>query len=540
MTLSLPSSSSSSCSPLPVTASYLSLSPGHNYNLSTASTSVSGQSSPSALFSPASSTPGTAYGDVTGIWSMAEGASSMSVLDARGKVRGGKGKARASSTSQATGSTVSASSDTSAQPSTRAVSPTRSPTPPPVPTLPAQYRHASQPSPQAEYFADLVIGTLKANESLHGMLRKLNLGGDDLDEIRGELGGVYDRWRVTKGLDAVHINQPPSDIDMSSMAPPHSSAAIDSSSTPISPKRTLSQADQSFFTPASHRPPSRRDLRGAATAMPLVYESAAAANQGAQLMASMQQDSPLAVHAASQHSRTRSLSSASMLARGLVLNPMLAVQPQMQSQGRWDSEDETTSPGNSLLQTPSTGQGSFPTTEAIAGFAQSFGLAQMNPMGGHWRSATDPTHGRAYVMHGQGQGTLPQPVWHPMPPLDVNGNSSPQPASTMHSARSSATADSPKHMPLQQYTPFTPQHSKAGQIQVGHVPFTPPTPIQSRVANYGMSMGGMMTGAYGEQSVPMYYTTSMMSGSVNGGNSSGTGEETEVYRPSGDGANRSG
>lgn len=71
-----PSSASTSYSPLPFSASYPNLSPGDF--LSTGSTSVSGQSSPNALFSPHITTPGGAYPDATpGTWDPASSSTSL-------------------------------------------------------------------------------------------------------------------------------------------------------------------------------------------------------------------------------------------------------------------------------------------------------------------------------------------------------------------------------------------------------------------------------------------------------------------------------
>ena len=257
-----------------------------------------------------------------------------------------------------------------------------------------------------------------------------------------------------------------------------------------------------------------------------------------------QQRSP--VHGG-QHTRTRSLSSSKMAARGLVINPgpsgpsgyPQGGQGGQSSQaglvgqdGKWTdtpsrqdlpsgSETNSTSPA---LQTPSTAglQGSFPSTDSLGGVG-----AGMQD----WRSATDPARMRTYTTKSQGDGSMevemtrdggsntgsgtsgewpvePSPLDSPLAMVKRQGQvqhqgqgqmigmiPSQHPATAPPIQRTyvipsmSNSTGMPQSgyqgMPMQPYG--TPQRGYKGQ---NTVPFTPPTPIRPGSAHAQAAYGG--------------------------------------------------
>jgi len=95
----------------------------------------------------------------------------------------------------------------------------RSPTPPPVPNLPVQYRgnnhqYGNQASSEGHFFALSLLSALWTRENKKlavDMEAVLGLGRVELEEMRGDLAGVYDRWRLERGMRKVSledVNEP--------------------------------------------------------------------------------------------------------------------------------------------------------------------------------------------------------------------------------------------------------------------------------------------------------------------------------------------
>lgn len=390
----------------------------------------------------------------------------------------------------------------------------RSPTPPPVPNLPPQYR---RPSSEGHFFASSLLSALgsKGNEKLAGAMESmLGLGRVELEEMRGELAGVYDKWKLVKGMRKVSLEDVQQQNELVSFWSSRSSCTnlawraqpqVSSPPIPSSPARSVETA--SFFTPSARR----RDFRQP-TAQP-VYASLVQ-------VPSTPHESPLASQ--SHHTRTRSLSSASMLAQGLVIkaqnpNPMLLRWPQPQvdppTGGIEYNMTRVTSDGadSPSLQTPSTGQGGFPSAESMG----STNAAMGNMV--HWRSATDPIHGTSYTVPHPQQIEIPT-EWGQLPESEPGLDS---PLAMTHSKQNDMP---PPPQPLQHYHSHqfsTPHHPHArsarGVRQVMQVPFTPPTPLPMR-GRSGIGGGG---------GIPMFYNPSfhpvqgMMPGGLGIGNGNG-------------------
>ena len=192
---------------------------------------------------------------------------------------------------------------------------------------------------------------------------------------------------------------------------------------------TVPHMSEAFFTPGPNR--STRPHTGAQTMPPLAathsgvppqyqpHDSPLARSQGQMGQPQTASTSLGSSQSQNQHSRTRSLSSASMMARGLVINPTQTdpfrpshsadqttlpgqAQPSTLHGQRWP--DTPTNPDHTLnsgsdglsgsptLQTPSTGQGSFPSIDNLGMAAH--GLQHGSA---HYRSQTDPSQPRTYV-----------------------------------------------------------------------------------------------------------------------------------------------
>ena len=83
----------------------------------------------------------------------------------------------------------------------------RSPTPPPVPRLPSQYR-PKNPSSDGHFFASSLLSALgsRGNEKLAGAIKTmLGVVRPEREDMRGELAGVYDRWRLERGMRKVSL-----------------------------------------------------------------------------------------------------------------------------------------------------------------------------------------------------------------------------------------------------------------------------------------------------------------------------------------------
>ena len=322
-----------------------------------------------------------------------------------------------------------------------------------------------------------------------------------------------------------------------------------------SPQRS-SQAASTFFTPA----PMRTTRQGVPHTMP---------HFGVPQMGQLQPYESPSVQLASkshekaqegngQHSRTRSLSSASMAARGLVINPGTQMSNVSQTSLPWTgevamhtsgsgSEGQSTSP---TIQTPSTGQGSFPSAESLGMVASQNLQTNHGQMGfGQLRSATDPqqrhyvTHhpqsnmtydqttaipgfqgpsGRAMTRGGGGSASASESStdtntseWPPKVPSPLDS-----PLAMAQRARQgqSRPQASPSMPPPNMYQPYRPQrdrqdypppppsfvpmsgmdsaYSTPGSQRNFRqaVPFTPPTPIHGRQPDANYSLGGMLSG----------------------------------------------
>ena len=93
---------------------------------------------------------------------------------------------------------------------------TRSPTPPFLsPTTGGgsgseYWMHGqSQPGQAGLFFATTVIVALSMSGLTETLNAQLGMSSDELEEIRGELAGVYERWRLEKGLRGVTIAPSP-------------------------------------------------------------------------------------------------------------------------------------------------------------------------------------------------------------------------------------------------------------------------------------------------------------------------------------------
>ncbi|WWC66353.1 uncharacterized protein I206_100254 [Kwoniella pini CBS 10737] len=426
----------------------------------------------------------------------------------------------------------------------------RSPTPPPVPTLPTEFRQVQRPqtslsvdaatdatlasSAQAEVFASRLVHLLNKDDAESGWLsNQIGLDGKDLDSLESALRLTYEKWILEKGMKEMSID--PSDRFFNSRS---SSDSIASSTTcmtrttvPNSPVINTStpMSPAGFFTPLPSRTSSRRGEKRSTVVSPIP-------------------ESPSASESVT-HTRQRSLSSASMKARGLHITSVMPSQqwshpttPNLSQEAithlptDHQKSDDTASPVNSSLQTPSTGQGSFPVS------------AQMTNYHGHWRSATEPTGQRIYTTFQQPPETPvrpttgetssmwqvpntcpPQHVHHvlesplsmtvnkitgqmemPPPPLSshtANGMTSIGIFENQNVTSSLGASEDQRH--------FSTPISVRSQLQSGRnttaVPFTPDTPVPVRGQNHSTFENGLIN------SMPMWYNSSFMAQHPNGG-----------------------
>ncbi|WRT64112.1 uncharacterized protein IL334_001041 [Kwoniella shivajii] len=443
----------------------------------------------------------------------------------------------------------------------------RSPTPPPVPSLPSEYRQnrllqssssteimsdaASTPSVQAEVFATRLVYLLNKDETETGWLSsQIGLDANDVEGMKGTLKAAYDKFMLEKGMKEMSLESGEGAISShpssTSMTP--SMSLNDQRSVPASPTTVLSSSASSFFTPStSSRSASRRGDKRPTTTAPIA-------------------ESP----SKPSHTRQRSLSSASMMARGLHITSHHPTQAQQ----HWShpatpillqgtstiipsdpQSDDTASPVHSSLQTPSTGQGSFPPSD------------QMTTYHGHWRSATDPTGQRVYTTfhqspvqmqqanqngqwqapntcppgqaYNQNQNRLDSPLaiksgqMQMLPPsstssnnqnmLTTSGNGLSTVGMNVHAPLQSADAVMMHGQPVEQHpgssqgymghqrhfsTPVTSRNQANSTRDVMSVPYTPDTPVPVRGQNQHMMQGLMTT-------MPMWYHSTFMSGNQN-------------------------
>nr|XP_018267153.1 uncharacterized protein I303_01137 [Kwoniella dejecticola CBS 10117]OBR89311.1 hypothetical protein I303_01137 [Kwoniella dejecticola CBS 10117] len=423
----------------------------------------------------------------------------------------------------------------------------RSPTPPPIPTLPTEYRQgqSSQVSPstntasdaafissmQAEVFAARLIFLLKRDEVETAWLRnQIGLNDHDIDDLKSSLQGVYEKWVLEKGMKAMSIE---TSDGISSTRPSSASMApsrthMTQTSVPTSPVTTTSMSPSGFFTPLPSRTSSRRGEKRPTLISPIPESPAASETK--------------------IHTRQRSLSSASMKARGLHITSVVPPQAQQWSHPATpvlpqvgltslpldQQSDDTASPVNSSLQTPSTGQGSFPQAEQMASFQA------------HWRSATDPSGQRTYT-------TIPHPPETPIRNVIHQNHGglwqvpSTCPPQHVHAALESPLAVSSHKQPLQMEMPPPPLNSNAGSTSLttaghpdgsvqsvsGHqrhystpvssraqphgdrsnmaVPYTPETPVPVRGQNHSTNDNGLVS------SFPMWYNPNFVPQAVTDG-----------------------
>ncbi|WVF70569.1 hypothetical protein IAT40_005360 [Kwoniella sp. CBS 6097] len=583
LSISVPSSASSIASSLPQSASYFSISPGQNTFGFTGSTSASGASTPGTLFSPAATTPSYSPDTTLNTAFFGIGLEGIAIptgpLEAPEKTKRGsaRGKGRAPSTGVTSASMsrkvspvvemIPLSEIKSTNPAKRRKSEprtdeitglgmmgtdvlqtlteerprprrtasdgaviksnherewARSPTPPPVPTLPSEYRRKTEPSTcpdsdtispsaQAETFASRAIYLLNKDDAETGWLREqIGCDAQDLQGMKAALAGLYDRWLLEQGMK---------DMTLEAREDNGSTAPASHRSMPASP----TTSSTSFFTPftSRQRPP---------TATVAVQES------------------PLA--STHTHTRQRSLSSASMLARGLHINPQTLMtatattqqwaQPATPTSSTQQFATEPRSDGTASpsLQTPSTGQGSFP-------------LPEQAPYQGHWRSATDPSGQRTYTtMNTQSQTpiqNMTQVDWSqvpntcppggvildsplsmaaqikhggmpPPPQVPLSNSAVPGDASTVDGQGITETSQQQGQLQSQasihmQAQPIaqsahqrhfsTPVTSRTGSVRaVVPIPYTPPTPVPMRGQNHTLSNGS--------STIPVWYNSAFL------------------------------
>ncbi|KAK8865889.1 hypothetical protein IAR55_001037 [Kwoniella newhampshirensis] len=380
----------------------------------------------------------------------------------------------------------------------------RSPTPPPVPTLPREYQRLNDqtlPSAQANFFASFVVLALgKATDSEKKVLQDhLGVGRDEIEGMKDGFAQLYDKWALERGMSKVSLENSDQGNDGHTSSASVSSAPTSNNLSPLDPGSPPRQTfvSTSFFTPAP-RTAARRDMRASATLPQL-------SSFGQQT-----QETSVPIHT---HGRQRSLSSTSMLARGLHINPQhLAAQQLQQQPQRWvqpetptsavpnssiigyvdPTSDDTASPVMSSLQTPSTGHGSFPVHDGVMNYQ------------GHWRSATDPTGSRSYTTVHQHQlhknmenvawgqsnaGSSGQGLESPLTmavQLDSgstsNVGSMPPPTITQHLDQESRPNDVSMGNSPHFQTPNGPRSGSVRNAQA--IPYTPPTPLPVRGQNH--------------------------------------------------------
>ncbi|WVR05844.1 hypothetical protein IAU60_002870 [Kwoniella sp. DSM 27419] len=493
LSISVPSSVSTFSTSLPQSAQYFSVSPGQPFSFST---STSGASTPAALFSPgpgfspdvsiSSAFLGMVEGLPVDTAVIAEGSHNM--REGSTSVTPSSMSRRASLSSQPDNPSKRRKSDAhpgqilglgmtglmplpqskqikSERPRPRRTASDgavkhqerewRSPTPPPVPSLPSEYRKkpVEAASSQADIFASRVLFLLDKDNQETGWLKdQIGITSKDLEGFETTLAGLYDRWILEKRIKDMTIDDEPS-------------------------QRSVSDSSALFFTPTARQRP-RVNTRGS----PVV----------------------------TTHGRQRSLSSASMLARGLHISPLYPPQgsypatPNSHPSSAEPWSDDTVSPS---LQTPSTGNGSFPSHDQIPSYQ------------GHWRAATDPTSQRTYTTtHQTPTQQITQSDWSQAAPqtcptgvsLDSplsmaeqikNGGMPPPPLLSQLSEASMSDVV----MPQAQFT--TPNTSRTSTARaVMPVPYTPPTPVPMRGQNHTLQDG--TTG------VPVWYNPTFMASNV--------------------------
>ncbi|ORX34298.1 hypothetical protein BD324DRAFT_178308 [Kockovaella imperatae] len=330
---------------------------------------------------------------------------------------------------------------------------TKSSTPPPLSALGSGYFSPGEPTQAGAFFATTVTVALSLSGLGATLEARLGLDEAGLQEIKDDLAGVFDRWRISKGLRAVSLSGPSGSAQMESSGSTMTAVtalgvddlemrddsvintntgSINIAESPIRPH--TAHVDSSFFTPAPMRT-TRTEINVPQT-MPNFAVPQMSNSQYLQ-----PHESPLAQQRStsshgsqsSQHVRTRSLSSASMAARGLIISSAAAQTPPRppamlgQPPLRWTrnpglqdivihghgsgSEGPSTSP---TLQTPSTGEGSFPSAESIGMVAAMNYQAQGQAPSGDgpmlhaqrlpesWQITGDPHRARTFMTHQEG------------------------------------------------------------------------------------------------------------------------------------------
>ncbi|WVQ85403.1 hypothetical protein IAT38_007568 [Cryptococcus sp. DSM 104549] len=456
----------------------------------------------------------------------------------------------------------------------------RSPTPPPVPTLPSEYRKrpeakrqeslaslgegvkslsvrvptptptpnltpvvdsAASSSSEGASFASFAVSALMKSKDLETK-RHLGLGKDELEGMKDGLAQFYDKWTLERGMSRVSLESRQGRMGEAAT----NQAATPSTVTPGTARQPPASTPHPtpggtlFFTPSTGTP-LRQDV--------ILHGSYPMLQSFSQTL-----ESPLA---SLSHGRQRSLSSVSVVTRASNAagvrpgssyqyfrtqpeTPISTPSGNTSAGGQLDSTDDSASPVNSSLQTPSTGQGSFPLPDSLVTYKA------------HWRSATDPTGVRTYTTFpnqgqvaemvpsegwsvpascppggnglgmaqtsGQGQGldsplsmTAQLEAVTMMPPPST-GPSSGGLAQEQHGdAQSTETRRQSLSRTQSQPHPTAPLsvstqnlfrtpngRRAAGLRRVQPVPYTPPTPLGVRGQSHGhnsMSMGGTFGGA---------------------------------------------
>ncbi|OWZ69238.1 hypothetical protein AYX14_00995 [Cryptococcus neoformans] len=542
LNINMPSPESSGYSSL-ATASYFSISPTHPLALSVGSASVSGESSPNTLFSPAISTPGTGYSiDGMTVSGLNPGLELTGNANRRSRI------ARASSGSIPTNSTTLKVSSTTGLPAPqgdKAASPSppykrrksepkpmlfrqpadnifgaglnfveqlkerpkphrtqsdgfmlvgeanktassRSPTPPPVPTLPDEYRQRSTAVPAH----DLQLSPASVEASYFASTMILSMCRSELPDVKRSkerLGlGDAEIESMKEGL-ATFYDKWALEREMSKISldnPESGNIGPESSVENRSVGSTIyspSRVPASFLTPASGNA-TQHDIQAPAT-LPLSLPA--------------QLKSPLATQS---HGRQRSLSALSVITRPNTVRWQPETPTTQSAKSLLASKDDAGSPVTSTIHTPSTGHGAFPVLDNL-----------MSLKSQHYRPATDPTGSKSYTIFNRAQVNEMSSgeVWDqiisetrstdlPDSPLLSTGQSEHISVGMSHAtsvthprcnvvAESNISgADNNSSSQLERHRSFpghyrTPSGPRSSGLKSAQgIPFTPPTPLDAR------------------------------------------------------------
>jgi len=350
-----------------------------------------------------------------------------------------------------------------------------------TPPMPSTYAEVStppfpsQPTHAGSYFASTVIWALTASNSLPQLQAHLGIGAAELEEMKGSLAAVFEQHRLQNGMRSVSLSSSVAltESEAESVSPEtrsrscpltvqyvssgHLSTAT-SDSEPPSPARFAPNQTASYFTPAPTR--SSRPMHPPNT-MP-TFSSMTYSTGVPGLFA----ESPIPSQAGGPHSRARSLSSAEMVSRGLIVNPAGSngqtdlnasnqLWPATPSKGR-PAPSDASGGSDMISHTPAIGQG-FPLSQSMDSLsAISLPVATRH----HIRSATDS--GQAAYMLGHAHPAMASGGGIDLD--QVQGQTSKEDHQRTirgHTAKTSITS-----MPLQ--SPVDGQHPTFGETQRQH------------------------------------------------------------------------